>query len=38
MNLFKNNITNYSLIFVISWLSLNFQNHQFYSELDGSYF
>ena len=38
MNLFKNNIANFSLIFVISCLSLNSYDHHFYNGLDGSYF
>jgi hypothetical protein len=38
MNLFKNNAINYSLIFVISCLTLNFQDNNFYPGLDGSYF
>ncbi len=38
MNLNKNNRINYSLIFIISCLTLNFQDHIFYPGLDGSYY
>lgn len=38
MNLNKNNRINYSLIFIISCLTLNFQDHNFYPGLDGSYY
>lgn len=38
MHLFKNKLVNYLILFAISVLSLNFQDHNFYPGLDGSYF
>jgi hypothetical protein len=38
MNLNKDNRINYSLIFIISCLTLNLQDHNFYPGLDGSYY
>lgn len=38
MRFFKNNITNYLVLFVIALLTLNYQDHNFYSSLDFSLF
>lgn len=38
MNIFKNNGTNYFILFVISLLTLNNQDHSVNAGLDGSYF
>ncbi len=38
MNLFEHKAFNYFIIFVISVLTLNYQDHSSYSGLDGSYF